>query len=86
MSKIFFDKLNNYFDQTIEISGFVENIRNLQWVQFLVIRDSKGKVQVTIEKHHKGKVFVKSRPNEGSTFGFWLPINPPEDCEEEEMA
>ena len=50
MSKIFFDKLNNYFDQTIEISGFVENIRNLQWVQFLVIRDSKGKVQVTIEK------------------------------------
>ena len=43
-------------------------------------------VQVTIEKHHKGKVFVKSRPNEGSTFGFWLPINPPEDCEEEEMV
>ena len=53
MSKIFFDRLNNYFDQTIEISGFVENIRNLQWVQFLVIRDSKAKVQVTIEKSAK---------------------------------
>ena len=36
-------------------------------------------VQITIEKHHKGKVFVKSKPGEGSTFGFWLPINPVED-------
>lgn len=31
-------------------------------------------VKVTIEKHHQGKVFVRSKLNEGSTFGFWLPI------------
>ena len=31
-------------------------------------------VKVAIEKHHQGKVFVKSRPNEGSTFSFWLPL------------
>ena len=31
-------------------------------------------VKVAIEKHHHGKVFVKSKVNEGSTFGFWLPI------------
>lgn len=31
-------------------------------------------VKVAIEKHHKGKVFVKSKLNEGSTFGFLLPI------------
>jgi len=31
-------------------------------------------VKVAIEKHHKGKVFVRSKLNEGSTFGFWLPI------------
>lgn len=31
-------------------------------------------VKVAIEKHHKGKVFVKSKLNEGSTFGFWLPL------------
>ena len=31
-------------------------------------------VKVAIEKHHQGKVFVKSKQNEGSTFGFWLPV------------
>ena len=41
-------------------------------------------VKITIEKHHKGEVFVKSRPNEGSTFGFRLPINPVENDEQEE--
>ncbi|MBS4760523.1 MAG: PAS domain-containing protein [Clostridium sp.] len=39
-------------------------------------------VKITIEKHHKGEVFVKSKPQEGSTFGFRLPINPVEDEEE----
>ncbi len=33
-------------------------------------------VKVAIEKHHKGHVFVKSKLNEGSTFGFQLPIEP----------
>ncbi len=32
-------------------------------------------VQTTIEKHHQGKVFVNSKPNCGSTFGFSLPID-----------
>ncbi len=40
-------------------------------------------VKISIEKHHQGQVFVKSRPNEGSTFGFRLPINPVEIVEEE---
>lgn len=31
-------------------------------------------VKVAIEKHHEGKVFVHSKLNEGSTFGFWLPL------------
>ncbi len=33
-------------------------------------------VKVTVEKHHNGKVFVESEPNNGSTFGFYLPIHP----------
>lgn len=48
--KIFFKNLKEYIDKDITIEGFVESIRNLQWVQFLVLRDSTGKVQVTIEK------------------------------------
>ena len=42
-------------------------------------------VKITIEKHHKGEVFVKSKPGEGSTFGFRLPINPPADTTDEEV-
>lgn len=50
MKKININELSNYFDQEIEISGFVENIRNMTWVQFVVLRDTTGKVQITIEK------------------------------------
>lgn len=32
-------------------------------------------VKITVEKHHGGKVFVESKPGEGSTFGFILPVN-----------
>ena len=51
MKKIYFKKLNEYFEQEIIIEGFVDNIRDLQYVQFLVVRDTTGKVQVTIEKN-----------------------------------
>ncbi len=39
-------------------------------------------VKTTIEKHHHGNVFVKSQPNQGSTFGFSLPIDTSEFEEE----
>ena len=53
MKKIYFKSLNEYFEQEITIEGFVDNIRNLQYVQFLIVRDTTGKVQLTIEKNEE---------------------------------
>ena len=50
MKKIYFKNLNEYLEQEITIEGFVDNIRILQYVDFLIIRDTTGKVQVNIEK------------------------------------
>src|SRR5574344_2055631 len=38
-------------------------------------------VKIAIEKHHKGQVFVQSKIGEGSTCGFRLPINAPQEPE-----
>ena len=43
----------NYYDQEVTIQGFVDKIRNLQYVQFVIVRDNTGKVQVTIEKNEE---------------------------------
>lgn len=50
MNSIRINKLNNHFEEEVVIEGFVDNIRNLQPVIFIVLRDSSGKVQITIEK------------------------------------
>ena len=53
-------ELKNHFDEKIEVSGFVDEIRNLKWVQFVVLRDHTGKVQITIEKsEEKNKELVE---------------------------
>ena len=59
MKKIYFNELKEYVGKEVEFAGFVDNIRNLQWVQFVIVRDSLGKVQVTIEKsEEKNKEMV----------------------------
>lgn len=50
MKKIYFKDLKDYIGKEIELKGFVESVRDLQYVQFLVLRDSTGKIQVTFEK------------------------------------
>jgi len=55
MEKIYLNDLANYFNKEIVISGFVDKIRDLQYVQFIIIRDSSAKVQVTIEKNEENK-------------------------------
>ena len=50
MKEIYFKNLKEYLGKEIVIEGFLDNLRNLQYVQFLVLRDTTGKVQITIEK------------------------------------
>ncbi|MEG0826325.1 MAG: aspartate--tRNA(Asn) ligase [Bacilli bacterium] len=53
MHKILMKDLKDYYDKEIIIDGFVENVRDLQWVQFIIVRDGTGKIQITIEKSLK---------------------------------
>lgn len=59
MKKIYFKNLEEYLNQEITIEGFVDNIRILQYVDFLIIRDTTGKVQVTIEKNTSNEFLTK---------------------------
>ena len=60
MQKINLDELKKYYDKEVTISGFVDNVRDLQWVQFLILRDKTSKVQITIEKsEEKNKEMVE---------------------------
>lgn len=43
----------------VTINGFVDKIRNLQYVQFVILRDTTGKVQITIEKNEENKELVE---------------------------
>jgi aspartyl-tRNA synthetase len=55
MEKIFIKDIETYFNQKIAVDGFIDNIRDLQYVQFLILRDGTGKLQVTIEKNEENK-------------------------------
>jgi aspartyl-tRNA synthetase len=55
MRKIYFKDLAEFYNKEIEVSGFVDKIRDLQYVQFLILRDSSGKLQITIEKNEENQ-------------------------------
>ncbi len=50
MKKINFCDLAKYDQQEVVLEGFVERVRDLQYVQFLILKDRTGKIQVTLEK------------------------------------
>ena len=53
MKRIYINELNKYFNNEVTISGVIDKIRNMQYVQFIILRDITGKVQITIEKNEK---------------------------------
>ena len=54
-NKIYMSDLHEYKGQKITVSGFVDNIKDLKCVQFLILRDHSGRIQVTIEKNDENK-------------------------------
>ena len=48
--KINANELKNYVDKEIVFEGVVDAIRDIKWVQFVILKDNTGKVQMTIEK------------------------------------
>jgi signal transduction histidine kinase len=60
------EHLNRIFDRFYRIETKVHSVKGTGLGLHLV--------KIAIEKHHNGKVFVESKLNEGSTFGFKIPL------------
>lgn len=64
MKKVYVNELENYLEKEISFSGFVDTIRDKKWVMFVILRDSTGKVQMTIEKsEEKNKELLEIMSN-----------------------
>lgn len=53
MNKIYIKDLINHIDDEIDFSGFVDTVRDKKWVQFVILKDHTGKIQMTIEKENE---------------------------------
>lgn len=64
MKKVYVNELKNYLEKEVSFSGFVDTIRDKKWVMFVILRDSTGKVQMTIEKsEEKNKKLLEIMSN-----------------------
>ena len=60
MNRITIKELENHIGETLEVEGFIANIRDLQYVQFVILRDGTDTIQMTIEKsEEKNKEMVE---------------------------
>ena len=56
MERISIKELTNYYGKEVELQAYVDNVRDLQYVQFVILRDATGKVQMTIEKENNDEL------------------------------
>ena len=59
--------LAKLFDRFYRVENSVHTVKGTGLGLYLV--------KTTVEKHHGGKVYVKSKAGEGSTFGIKLPLS-----------
>ena len=50
MERTLINKLNQHLDQTVKIQGWLQTLRNQKKMQFLVVRDPTGAVQIVCER------------------------------------
>ena len=50
MKKVYVNEIKQHIGEEITFSGFVDVVRDKKWVMFVILRDSTGKVQLTLEK------------------------------------
>jgi len=53
------DVTEKEFDKSITVAGWVEDIRNIGSIAFIIIRDKKGTLQITILKKKNPEIFEK---------------------------
>lgn len=53
MKKLYVNELSKHLDEEITFSAFVDTVRDKKWVQFVILKDSTGRVQMTIEKSNE---------------------------------
>ena len=61
--KLYVNELNKHIGEEITFSGFVDTIRDKKWVMFVILRDSTGKVQMTIEKSEEANASLLETMN-----------------------
>lgn len=59
MKKVYIKDIKNYIDTEIEFSGFIDAVRDKKWVQFVILKDSTGSIQATIEKNDENSNMVE---------------------------
>ena len=57
--RITLKEAENHKGEQLTLQGFVDNIRDLQYVQFVILKDETGKIQMTIEKNEENKQLVQ---------------------------
>ena len=53
------DVISNDFSKTISVAGWIEDIRNLGSIGFIILRDRKGTLQITVLKKQNKDLFDK---------------------------
>lgn len=53
------DVTSKDFDKSITVAGWIEDIRNIGSIAFIIIRDRKGTLQVTALKKEHPELFEK---------------------------